>query len=46
MCACGDEEGTAFYAWIHNKTDEDNTPVIVEFEADIATVAVDGRDFL
>jgi hypothetical protein len=46
ICACGEEAGAAYYAWRHNRTTEHDTPVIIEFEADQTTVAVDGKDFL
>jgi hypothetical protein len=46
ICACGDETGAAYYAWQHNRTDQNNTPIIVEFEAAEDTVSIDGRDFL
>jgi hypothetical protein len=46
VCACGEETGAAYYAWEHNCTRENDTPIIVEFEADEDTVAIDGQDFL
>jgi hypothetical protein len=46
VCACGEEIGALYYAWRHNRTGELSTPIIVEFVADLASVAVDGRDFL
>lgn len=46
VCACGEEMGAAYYAWEHNRTRENNTPIIVEFESDEDGVAIDGRDFL
>lgn len=46
VCACGEEMGAAYYAWQHNRTRENDTPIIVEFEADEGTIAIDGRDFL
>ena len=46
VCACGEEMGASYYAWQHNRTRENNTPIIVEFEGDEDTVAIDGRDFL
>ena len=46
VCACGDFDGAAYYASEHNRSDVDDTPLVVEFECDIAGVAVDGRDFL
>jgi hypothetical protein len=46
VCACGEEMGAAYYAWQHNRTRENDTPILVEFEADEDTVVIDGRDFL
>ena len=46
MCARGEEMGAAYYAWQHNRTRENDTPILVEFEADEDTVVIDGRDFL
>lgn len=46
VCACGEELGAACYAWEHNCTGDDDTPIMVEFEAEQDAVAVDGRDFL
>jgi hypothetical protein len=46
ICACGEEEGAAYYAWWHNRSGEDDTPVLIEFSAPVEEVAIDGRDFL
>ena len=46
VCACGSIEGAHFYAWRHNRTGDKVTPIIIEFEADVSEVAIDGRDFL
>ena len=46
ICACGEVVGAAYYALKHNRTKENNTPIILEFEVDEKSVAVDGRDFL
>jgi len=46
VCACGEYWGAAYYAWCHNRSGENDTPIIVEFEADKNSVAVDGKDFL
>jgi hypothetical protein len=46
ICACGEEEGAAHYAWHHNRHSENDTPVMVAFEAPLQDVVVDGRDFL
>ena len=44
--ACGDEDGALYYANSHNKSLENNTPIIIEFEAPPSSVIIDGRDFL
>ena len=46
LCACGTVEGAAYYAWHHNRTSYNDTPVLVEFDAPLDDIAVDGRDFL
>ena len=46
VCACGTLEGAAYYAWQHNRSETDDTPILIEFEADLGRVRVDGRDFL
>lgn len=42
MWRCG---SALFYACIHHRTEEDDTPILIEFEADIGDMWVDGRDF-
>lgn len=44
VCACGDFDGAAYYAYRHNRSRANDTPLVVEFESD--AVAIDGRDFL
>jgi hypothetical protein len=46
ICACGDESSAAVYAWERNRRPGNDTPVLIEIEADPAVVAIDGRDFL
>jgi len=46
VCACGDVEGAAHYAWRQNRTPDNDTPIIVEFVAPASDIAVDGKDFL
>lgn len=46
ICACGDEEGAAYYAWRHNRNASDDAPLLIEFEAPIENVAIDGKDCL
>lgn len=42
VCACGDVEGAAYYALRHNRNAFDDAPLLVEFEAPIENVAIDG----
>ena len=46
ICACGEPSGAEFYAWHANRKAEGDTPIMIEIEADVGNVAVDGRDFL
>lgn len=46
VCACGDELGASYYACSHNLSSDDDTPILIEFEAAVSASAVDGRDFL
>ena len=46
VCACGTIEGASYYAWHHNRHGRDDTPILIEFEAYLEQVSVDGRDFL
>lgn len=46
VCACGDVEGAAHYAWRHNRSTSDDAPLLIEFEAPIENVAIDGKDCL
>ena len=46
VCACGTLEGAAYYAWQHKLHGTDDTPILIEFEASLDQVRVDGRDFL
>ena len=46
ICACADEAGACYYACRHNLSRENNTPLLITFDADLADVVVDGRDFL
>ncbi|WP_191060533.1 hypothetical protein [Geminicoccus harenae] len=46
VCACGEEMGAAYYAWQHNRTVENTTPIIIEFDAPDDAVSIDGSDFL
>jgi hypothetical protein len=46
LCACSDELSAAVYAWERNKSAKDDTPILIEIEADPEAVAIDGNDFL
>lgn len=46
VCACGDELGASYYACSHNLTSNNDTPILIEFEAAKSASAVDGKDFL
>jgi hypothetical protein len=46
VCACGDEEGAAYYALKHNRSSDHPVPLIVKFQAEPNDLCVDGRDFL
>jgi hypothetical protein len=46
VCAGGDLDGASYYAWTHNQTGPNEAPVIIEFEADLERVAIDGKDCL
>ena len=46
VCACGTVEGASYYAWEHNRSHSNSTPILIEFEARIEDVRIDGRDFL
>lgn len=46
VCACGDELGASYYACSHNLTSNNDTPILIEFEAAVSASAVDGKDFL
>lgn len=42
VCACGEMNGASYYACKHNRSADNDTPIIVEFEAPLADLAVDG----
>ena len=46
ICACGEPDGAAYYAWQHSRSETNDIPVMIEFEASEHLVAIDGRDFL
>jgi len=46
VCACADEHGALYYACRHNKSGENQTPILISFDAELSNVIVDGRDFL
>jgi hypothetical protein len=46
LCGGGDELGARYYARHHNRSDNNDTAILISFEADVASTIVDGRDFL
>jgi len=46
LCFCGDESSAVIYACERNVHREDDTPLLIEIEADLDRIAIDGRDFL
>jgi hypothetical protein len=38
VCACGDEMGAIYYATKHNRDRENNTPVLISFDANLRDV--------
>jgi hypothetical protein len=46
VCACAEKQGALYYACRHNKSGENDTPILISFDAAVPEMAVDGRDFL
>jgi hypothetical protein len=46
ICFCGEESSAAVYACERNVSHENDTPILIEVEADPEIAAIDGRDFL
>lgn len=46
ICACGDRHSASYYACSHNRKGDHTASILIEFDADLADVIVDGRDFL
>jgi hypothetical protein len=46
ICASADRRGAMYYACSHNRKGDRTASILIEFEADLADVVVDGRDFL
>jgi hypothetical protein len=46
ICFCGEESSAAVYACERNIHRDNDTPILIEIEADPEIVAIDGRDFL
>jgi hypothetical protein len=46
ICFCGEESSAAVYACERNIHRDNDTPILIEIEANPETVAIDGRDFL
>lgn len=41
-----DKDTALYYAFVHNRKEENTEPLLIEFEASITDVWIDGRDFL
>ena len=46
FCASGTEYGAAYYALIKNRHGQNDFPIMIEFDANLDKIGVDGRDFL
>ena len=46
VCACGDKEGALYYACRHNLGTNNNAPILIEFDVEMSSLAIDGKDFL
>src|ERR1700726_1550056 len=46
VCACAEEQGAVYYACRHDKSGENDTPILISFDAEASDAVVDGRDFL
>jgi hypothetical protein len=46
ICACADRRGAMYYACSHNRKGDRTASILIEFDADLADIVVDGRDFL
>ena len=44
--ACGDRKSALYYACVHNVTEVNNHPILIQFDAPQRDVWVDGRDLL
>jgi hypothetical protein len=44
--ACADPTGASYYALKHNRSSENDIPLLITFEADLRNVIIDGRNFL
>lgn len=43
---CGDSDSASYYACVHNRTEEHDTPILIELDARGENAWIDGRDFL
>ncbi len=41
-----DEAGAKYYAQKHNRNEDKTTPLLIEAQVDVSSIAIDGRDFL
>jgi hypothetical protein len=46
ICACADRGSAMYYACSHNRKGDHTASILIEFDADLDHVIVDGRDFL
>lgn len=46
VCACADRSSAMYYACSHNRTGDHVASILITFDADLADVIIDGRDFL
>lgn len=46
VCACAERQGALYYACRHNKSGENDMPILIAFDAEPSDAVVDGRDFL
>jgi hypothetical protein len=46
VCACAEEKSAIYYACRHNKSVENDTSIVISFDAEVSDAVVDGRDFL
>src|SRR5262245_19402346 len=40
VCVCGEPVGASYYAWWHNRSKENDAPILLEFDVEREAVAV------